>query len=49
MEFTHINEDGRAKMFDVSTAALTIYDVCKAIDREMIINNIMLIRKSGEK
>ena len=33
----------------VSTAALTIYDMCKAIDREMIINNIMLIRKSGGK
>lgn len=33
----------------VSTAALTIYDMCKAIDREMIINNIMLIRKNGGK
>jgi cyclic pyranopterin phosphate synthase len=33
----------------VSTAALTIYDMCKAIDREMIINNIMLIKKSGGK
>jgi cyclic pyranopterin phosphate synthase len=30
----------------VSTAALTIYDMCKAIDREMVINNIMLVKKS---
>jgi cyclic pyranopterin monophosphate synthase len=33
----------------VSTAALTIYDMCKAIDREMIINSIMLVKKSGGK
>ncbi|GCD08820.1 cyclic pyranopterin monophosphate synthase MoaC [Clostridium tagluense] len=33
----------------VSVAALTIYDMCKAIDREMVINNIMLARKSGGK
>lgn len=33
----------------VSTAALTIYDMCKAIDKEMIINNIMLVKKSGGK
>ncbi|MBZ9686479.1 cyclic pyranopterin monophosphate synthase MoaC [Clostridium estertheticum] len=33
----------------VSVAALTIYDMCKAIDRGMIINNIMLVRKSGGK
>lgn len=33
----------------VSTAALTIYDMCKAIDREIIINNIMLVKKSGGK
>ena len=33
----------------VSVAALTIYDMCKAIDREMTINNIMLVRKSGGK
>jgi cyclic pyranopterin phosphate synthase len=33
----------------VSVAALTIYDMCKAIDREMIINNIMLVKKSGGK
>lgn len=33
----------------VSTAALTIYDMCKAIDREMTISDIMLIKKSGGK
>lgn len=33
----------------VSTAALTIYDMCKAIDREMVISNIMLVKKSGGK
>lgn len=33
----------------VSVAALTIYDMCKAIDREMIISNVMLVKKSGGK
>ncbi|MGH4120158.1 cyclic pyranopterin monophosphate synthase MoaC [Clostridium sp.] len=33
----------------VSVAALTIYDMCKAIDRGMVINNISLIKKSGGK
>lgn len=33
----------------VSVAALTIYDMCKAIDRGMIISDIMLMRKSGGK
>lgn len=33
----------------VSVAALTIYDMCKAIDREMTIGNIMLMKKSGGK
>ena len=31
----------------VSVAALTIYDMCKAIDRGMSIRNISLVRKSG--
>lgn len=31
----------------VSVAALTIYDMCKAIDREMVISEIRLERKSG--
>jgi cyclic pyranopterin phosphate synthase len=33
----------------VSTAALTIYDMCKAIDREMTITDIRLLKKSGGK
>lgn len=33
----------------VSAAALTIYDMCKAIDREMIISDTMLLKKSGGK
>lgn len=31
----------------VSVAALTIYDMCKAVDKEMIISDIMLIEKKG--
>ncbi len=33
----------------VSAAALTIYDMCKAVDRGMRIDNIRLVRKSGGK
>ncbi len=33
----------------VSAASLTIYDMCKAIDREMEISDIRLLRKSGGK
>lgn len=32
-----------------AAAALTIYDMCKAVDRGMIISDIKLIRKSGGK
>jgi len=31
----------------VSVALLTIYDMCKAVDRGMVINEICLLRKSG--
>ena len=31
----------------VSVAALTIYDMCKAVDKEMVISDIMLIEKRG--
>jgi cyclic pyranopterin phosphate synthase len=31
----------------VAMAALTIYDMCKAVDRAMLITNIRLVRKSG--
>lgn len=33
----------------VTIAGLTIYDMCKAIDREMIISDVMLMKKSGGK
>jgi len=33
----------------VSVAALTIYDMCKAVDKEMIISDILLLEKSGGK
>ena len=33
----------------VSTALLTIYDMCKAIDKEMIIGRIYLKEKTGGK
>jgi len=31
----------------VSVAALTIYDMCKAVDKDMVISDIMLIEKQG--
>ena len=33
----------------ISVALLTIYDMCKAIDRAMVIGNIRLLEKSGGK
>ena len=33
----------------VTIASLTIYDMCKSIDREMEITNIKLVHKSGGK
>ncbi len=33
----------------VSVAALTIYDMCKAVDRAMTVSDIMLIEKRGGK
>jgi cyclic pyranopterin monophosphate synthase len=33
----------------VSVAALTLYDMCKAVDKNMVISNIRLLRKSGGK
>jgi len=31
----------------VSVAALTVYDMCKAVDREMVIEDVKLLEKSG--
>ncbi|MAR13531.1 MAG: cyclic pyranopterin monophosphate synthase MoaC [Blastopirellula sp.] len=36
-------------MVAVSTAALTIYDMCKSIDRGMVVKDIQLDEKSGGK
>ncbi|QSQ09349.1 Cyclic pyranopterin monophosphate synthase [Koleobacter methoxysyntrophicus] len=33
----------------VSAACLTIYDMCKSVDREMVISDIRLMKKSGGK
>jgi len=33
----------------INVAALTIYDMCKAVDKNMVINNIRLIKKTGGK
>lgn len=33
----------------VAVAALTIYDMCKALDKGIVIGNIRLLRKSGGK
>jgi cyclic pyranopterin monophosphate synthase len=33
----------------VSVAALTVYDMCKAIDKSMVIGEIKLLRKTGGK
>jgi len=36
-------------MTAAAIAGLTIYDMCKAIDRSMVISNICLLRKEGGK
>lgn len=36
-------------MTAVSVAALTIYDMCKSVDRGMMISDIRLVEKSGGK
>lgn len=33
----------------VSVALLTIYDMCKAVDKKMVISNIKLLKKTKEK
>jgi cyclic pyranopterin monophosphate synthase len=33
----------------VSIAGLTVYDMCKAVDKEMVIGDITLIKKTGGK
>ncbi|MGE0722778.1 MAG: cyclic pyranopterin monophosphate synthase MoaC [Alphaproteobacteria bacterium] len=36
-------------MTAVSVAALTVYDMCKAVDRGMVISDVRLTRKDGGK
>ncbi len=33
----------------VSIASLTIYDMCKPVDKDIVISSIMLLEKSGGK
>ena len=33
----------------VSVAALTLYDMCKAVDREMVVEQVRVVRKEGGK
>jgi cyclic pyranopterin phosphate synthase len=32
-----------------SISALTIYDMCKAVDRKMVISDVKLLKKTGGK
>ena len=36
-------------LFAVACAALTIYDMCKAVEKEMVIGDICLLEKTGGK
>ena len=36
-------------MVGASTAALTVYDMCKGIDKGIVISDLKLLRKSGGK
>jgi len=49
---SHVTVQGRTgvemeAMLAVSIAALTVYDMCKSVDREMQITGIRLLEKSG--
>jgi cyclic pyranopterin phosphate synthase len=33
----------------VSVAALTVYDMCKAVDRGMLVEGVRLLQKQGGK
>ena len=48
----HLNDKTGVEMealTAVSVAALTIYDMCKAVDKAMVISDIRLLHKSGGK
>ena len=40
---------GVARVAGVSIALLTIYDMCKAVDKRMVISDIHLVEKHGGK
>ena len=44
-----VKTTGQTALHAVSAAALTIYDMCKAIDRGMHITNLRVIEKDGGK
>lgn len=59
-EFSHLRILCRVQAFDrtgvemealtgVCVAGLTVYDMCKSLDREMILGEICLIKKTGGK
>ncbi len=58
-QLTHINAAGEAHMVDVSAKAetvrearaeaFTIYDMCKAVQKDMVIGPVRLLAKSGGK
>jgi cyclic pyranopterin phosphate synthase len=39
----------KANLTGVQIGLLTIYDICKAVDRGMIIKEVKLLKKSGGK
>ena len=45
----HITEREMEALTGVSTALLTIYDMCKAMDRGMVIRDIHILEKDGGK
>ena len=47
MQRQYRSRDGGAD--SVSVALLTVYDMCKAVDKSMIITNIELLSKSKEE
>ena len=50
--FATVSCDGRTgvemeALTTVSTAALTVYDMCKAVQKDMVITDIRLVKKTG--
>ena len=47
IEFSFLDEKSLHIQSTVSVAALTVYDMCKAIDRAIEISHVRLVEKSG--